>query len=93
MLSQQSAETIALNCLAWLAGNEELLPIFMGSTGANAEDLAIGAQDPDFLGSVLDFLLMDDAWILAFCADYDLPNEAPLHAQMHLSGGAGMHWT
>ena len=92
-LSQESAEEVALKCLAWLAGNEDLLPVFMGATGASADDIRQGTQNPEFLGSVLDFLLMDDAWIMAFCADENLPNEAPMAARAALPGGGQVHWT
>lgn len=92
-LSQDAAEAIALKCLAWLAGNEELLPVFLGATGASAEDLRERAQDPDFLGSVLDFVLLDDAWVMAFCAAEGLENTAPMVARAALPGGAQVNWT
>ena len=66
-LSQESAELLAVQALSWLAANEELLPVFLGSTGASASDVRDNAREPEFLASVLDFLLMDDAWIAAFC--------------------------
>ena len=60
-LSQDSAELLAVEALAWLASNDELMPVFLGSSGANASDIREMASDPDFLASVLDFILMDDA--------------------------------
>lgn len=66
MTKPNSAETVALQALAWLAGNEELLPVFQGASGAGADDLRNGATDPAFLGSVLDFVMMDDVWVVAF---------------------------
>lgn len=93
MNRQEAAETLALQALAWLAGQEELLHSFMGSTGANLTDLARDARDPVFLGAVLDFLLMDDAWIIAFCDEVGLPRTAPFEARAHLPGGAQTHWT
>ncbi|WP_422029681.1 DUF3572 domain-containing protein [Roseovarius sp.] len=92
-LEQDAAEAIALKGLAWLAGNDELLPIFLGARGASEADLRAGAQDPEFLGSVLDFILMDDAWVLAFCAETGLANSAPMAARAALPGGAQIHWT
>ncbi len=38
-MTQESAETVGLQALAWLAGNEDLLPVFLGSTGASAADV------------------------------------------------------
>ncbi len=92
-LTQQSAEILALEVLSWLVGNEELLPVFLGSTGAGEADLRQRAKDPEFLGSVLDFLLMDDAWIQAFCEASDNTPDYPLRARAALPGGAQVNWT
>ena len=64
-----------------------------GASGASEADLRAGAEDPEFLGSVLDFLLMDEAWVLAFCADTGLDTSAPMAARAALPGGAQIHWT
>ena len=56
--TQESAEVLALQALAWLAGNEDLLPTFLGSTGASEADVRAGASDPEFLGAVLDLSLI-----------------------------------
>jgi hypothetical protein len=92
-MSQESAETIALQALAWLAGNEDLLPVFLGSTGAVGDDLRERAKDADFLGSILDFLLMDDAWVVAFCDMAGLSYEKPMLARAILPGGKDVFWT
>ena len=92
-MKRESAETLALAALAWLVGNDELLPVFLGSTGAGAEDLRTRADDPVFLGSVLDFLTMDDAWVIAFCDANGLAYEAPMQARAGLPGGEMTHWT
>lgn len=91
--AQNTAETLALQCLAWLVGNEELLPVFLGSTGASETDLREQAQDPTFLGAVLDFVMMDDAWVVAFCDTNDLAYDAPMRARTALPGGAQVNWT
>lgn len=93
MKSRQSAEVLALQALAWLAGSEILLPRFLGATGAGVADLRERASDPAFLAAVLDFLLQDDAWIVAFCDSEGLPYEAPLVARRSLPGGEPVHWT
>lgn len=90
---RESAETLALQCLAWLAGNEDLLPVFMGASGVSEEDLRQGAGDPVFLGSVLDFVMMDDAWVIDFCATQGIPNESLMRARMALPGGEQVNWT
>lgn len=92
-ITRESAETVALQGLAWLAGNEELLPVFMGATGVSEDDLREQAQDPVFLGSVLDFLLMDDAWIVAFCEAQAIDPQLPMQARAALPGGEQVNWT
>ena len=92
-LSRDSAELLAIEALSWLLGEEELLPVFLGSTGANATDLRARASDPEFLASVLDFLLMDDGWIQAFCRARDYKPDFPLRARAALPGGAEVNWT
>ncbi|TCO73979.1 DUF3572 domain-containing protein [Rhodovulum euryhalinum] len=90
---RESADVVALRALAWLVGNDDLLPVFLGATGAGERDLRERAGDPDFLASVLDFLLMDDAWVIAFCDAAGLKGEAVMRARAALPGGADPHWT
>lgn len=92
-LSLDAAETVALQALAWLVTNDDLLPVFMGATGASRDDLRDQAGDPAFLGSVLDFMMMDDAWIIAFCDASTIPYDRPMQARMALPGGEQVHWT
>lgn len=93
MNGKDSAETLALQALGWLLGQEDLLPGFLSASGAAPGDLAGLARQPVFLGAVLDFLLQDDAMVMAFCDAAGLRYEAPMQARMHLPGGPGPHWT
>jgi hypothetical protein len=92
-MQREAAETVGVQALGWLAGNDELLPVFLGSTGASLDDLRAGAGDPAFLGSVLDFLMMDDAWVVAFCDAAGIAYTVPMQARAALPGGAVTHWT
>ncbi|MBO9446423.1 DUF3572 domain-containing protein [Ruegeria sp. R14_0] len=92
-ITAQSAETLALNVLGWLVGNDELLPIFLGSTGASAGDLRARAGETEFLSSVLEFLMLDDSWVIAFCDANSVPYDLPGQARAVLSGGGDVHWT
>ncbi|MFY0597693.1 MAG: DUF3572 domain-containing protein [Cognatishimia sp.] len=91
--SVEAAETLALQALSWLAGHDELMPVFLGATGASIEDLKSGANDPAFLGSVLDFITMDDQWVVEFCDLHKLDYSAPMMARQTLPGGGQVHWT
>lgn len=92
-MKSDRAEVVALQALGWLAGREELFPLFLGATGATAGQVAEAASDPGFLGAVLDFLLQDDAWIIAFCDGAGLEYGVPMQARAALPGGALPHWT
>nr|WP_255553526.1 DUF3572 domain-containing protein [Maritimibacter sp. DP1N21-5] len=91
-MTRDRAETVALTALGWLVGNDELLPVFLGATGGDAGSLRRAAEDDQALGAVLDFLTMDDNWVVALCDATGLDYRDPLAARMVLSGGE-MHWT
>jgi len=92
-MGPEQAEMIALRALGWLVGNEELCPVFMGATGSSVDDLRGRATDPAFQASVLDFITMDDAWVIAFCDANELKYEDPLQARHALPGAEMVHWT
>ena len=92
-MRRDEAEMVAVRALGWLASNDDLMPVFLGATGASAEDLRAQAGDPAFLGSVLEFLAMDDAWIVSFCDAAGLGYEVPMQARAALPGGEQVHWT
>ncbi len=92
-MQQETAETIGLQALAWLAGNDELLPVFLGATGSSTDDLSARAADPEFLGSLLDFLTMNDDWVVEFCDASGLAYDQPLAARHALPGGEQVNWT
>lgn len=92
-LSPEAAETVALQALAWLVSNDELLPVFLGATGASEGDLRARAVEAEFLGSVLEFLTLNDAWVMAFCDAGNLAYEQPMLAAQVLQGPGRTHWT
>ena len=92
-MTQDQAELLAIRALGWLAANDELWPVFLGATGAEAGALRDRAQDPEFLGALLDFLLMDDAWVVEAGAALSVTPEALVTARHALPGGAEINWT
>ncbi|AHM02503.1 hypothetical protein roselon_00036 [Roseibacterium elongatum DSM 19469] len=92
-MKQEIAETRALQVLGWLAGKDDLLPVFMGATGVAEADLRRRAAEPEFLASVLDFVLMDDAWVIG-CADAQgWPPTDIVTIRAALPGGQVPSWT
>ena len=92
-MQQVFAETQALSLLAWLAGEEEILPLFMGATGVGADDLRARAAEPEFLASVMDFLLMDDAWVVKGAEATGIPAQDFAMIRAGLPGGDLPNWT
>lgn len=91
--SRERAETLAIQALAWLAAQEDLFPVFLGASGASPAEVAQRAAEAEFLAAVLDFVLMDDAWVVGFCDAAGHPYTAPLQARALLPGGTGPNWT
>jgi hypothetical protein len=92
-MQQDTAQVLALQALAWLAADDELFPAFLTATGASTAEVRSRAGDAEFLGAVLDFLMMNDAWVVAFCDQHALPYTQPQLARAALPGGSAVHWT
>jgi len=92
-LARDAAEMMAVQVLGWLAGDDDRLGRFLAQSGAAAEDLRSQAQDPAFLGFVLDFVLADEEALLACCDALGLPPDRPIRARAALPGGDLPHWT
>ncbi|MEN8949461.1 DUF3572 domain-containing protein [Planktotalea arctica] len=92
-LSRDAAEVFSLNVLGWLVGQDEIVPVFLGATGASESDLHTEAGKPEFMLSMLDFLMMNDEWIIACCDELRVPYERIGQARQALPGGAEMSWT
>jgi Protein of unknown function (DUF3572) len=90
---RKSAETLAAQVFSWAADDADRLNAFMAMTGASPADLVRNITSPAFLGTVLDFLLTDDAMIKDFCDTRGLPYTAPMQARSMLPGGESWNWT
>ncbi|MGK2739490.1 DUF3572 domain-containing protein [Tepidicaulis sp. LMO-SS28] len=92
-MQSETAETIALQGLAYIAENESELLAFLDVTGVDIATLRANAASPHILAGVMDFLMMDDQRLLAFCEVAGVPPETPGQARQALPGGAPVHWT
>lgn len=92
-MQPEVAQTLAIQALGWIAADDEIFPIFMSATGASMTELRARVADPVFLAAVLDFLLQDDQWVVAFCDAVGHPYTAPQSARAALPGGAVVNWT
>ena len=80
------AETIALQALEFLLGDEELKAEFLSISGLSAQDITNGFKNPEFLGGVLDFLLQNELALIAFCERVGIKPEEPLRQRYSLPG-------
>ena len=92
-MRQESAQAVALQALAFLAADDELFGAFLAMAGTDARSVAARAEDPDLLVSVLDFILAEDARVLACAQAQGGRPEDILRARALLAGGEMPHWT
>ena len=53
-MTPELAETLAVQALSWLIGEDDLRDVFLGASGASEKDLRNGVLNPVFLGSLLE---------------------------------------
>ena len=92
-MQAERAQILSLQALAWLGGDEDMLVAFLQATGADTGELRARATEPVFQIAVLDFLMTNDAWVIAFCDAHAFAYTDPAAARAALPGGAIPHWT
>ncbi len=92
-MTPDAAQVLALQALGWIASDDEVFPQFLVATGLGAGDLRARAGEAEVQAAVLDFLLQDDRWVVAFCDAGGHPYTAPQAARAALPGGTETFWT
>ena len=69
---REVAEIVAVQALSFIADDPTRLGAFLAETGIGPQSLRAAAGDPQFLVSVLDFVLRDDATVKAFAKQSEL---------------------
>lgn len=90
-MEKEQAETIALKAAAHIFADEKALAGLMATSGVDPEQLRAGLADHAFLAGLLDYLLGNEALLLAFCEAADLAPDQPARAQAALTPG-GEPW-
>jgi hypothetical protein len=83
--SSDSARSLAVSALTFIAADSDRLSRFLDITGLGPANLRTAAADPAFLSSVLDYLVADEGLLVAFAADAGLKPEAVARAHAALS--------
>ena len=81
-----SARSLAVGALAFIAADSDRLTRFLNLTGLGPDNLRTAAADPAFLSSVLDYLVADEELLVAFASDAGLKPEAVARAHAALCG-------
>ena len=90
---RKSAEKLGAQAFSWVADEADRLNAFMAMTGAAPADMVRNITSAAFLGTVLDYILTEDALVIAFCDSRSLPYTSVLQARAVLPGGESWNWT
>ncbi|HEY1783743.1 MAG TPA: DUF3572 domain-containing protein [Roseiarcus sp.] len=82
----EAGRSLAVSGLAFIAADSDRLGRFLDLTGLGPHNLRTAAADPAFLDSVLDYLVADEALLVAFAADAGVKPEAVARAHAALRG-------
>ncbi|MGF7161228.1 hypothetical protein FHS85_002863 [Rhodoligotrophos appendicifer] len=85
-IGPEEAEALALRGLVFLAEEPDRIEPFLSLSGLSPADLRPAANQPAFLGAILDHILSDDTLILAFCKLERLTPELLVRARAKLPG-------
>lgn len=85
-LSRERAEILALEALAWLAGQPDAIAKFLTMSGLEVSDMRGAVSDPGLQTSVLDFILTNESLLQDFCQSASLKPEAVHTARYRLGG-------
>jgi Protein of unknown function (DUF3572) len=85
-VTRESAETLAIAALSFLAEEPERLGRFLAVTGLEAQSLRDAAREPNFLLGVLDHLAGDERLLTEFASQHELTPETVTRARDLLAG-------
>ncbi len=85
-VTAEVAETLAIQALAFLAGEPEQLGRFLAITGIGPEEIRGAAREPHFLAGVLDYLASDEPLLVAFATQIDIDPTDIVRASAVLGG-------
>lgn len=71
-ITPQTAESIAIQALSFIAADRERLGRFLAITGIGPAEIRAASGEPGFLAGVLDYLAADDRLVAAFATEAGL---------------------
>ena len=92
-MDKEIAEIRALEVLTWVLSEPDLIQVFMRVTGASQDDLRSSTLSHEFLISILDFVLMDDNWVISCSKFLSIEPSQIQIIRLSLDGGQEVNWT
>ncbi len=86
-MTEEQADTIALQALSFLVKDDDLLEQFLTHTGLTPQELKNRVRDRELLGGVLDAILINDEVLLGFCNVASLSPKTIILARQTFPGG------
>jgi hypothetical protein len=90
-LSVEEAQGIATEALLQLSKEPEQIGRFLAVSGIGPEMIREAAGEPGFLAGVLEFYMMDETLLLAFCENAGIRPTMIAAARYALAGGEENH--
>jgi hypothetical protein len=87
-IDRRAAEQLAIQALAYLAGEPERLGRFLALSGLGPETIRAAAHDSQFLAGVLDHIASDDGLLTAFAEHVEVAPDRVMQARAVLAGQA-----
>jgi hypothetical protein len=84
--TQEAAETLAIQALAFIAEEPERLGAFLAASGIGPDAIRDAAREPGFLGGVLDHMLGNESLLVAFADSAGLNPTSIARARRSLGG-------
>ncbi|MEM9630083.1 MAG: DUF3572 domain-containing protein [Pseudomonadota bacterium] len=90
-LSVEEAQGIATEALLQLSRDPEQIGRFLAFSGIGPDVIRTAASEPGFLAGVLEFYMMDEPLLLAFCENAGIRPTMMAAARYALAGGDEEH--
>ena len=85
-ITREAAEAVGVQALAYLADDPERLGRFLALSGLGPETIRAAAHDASFLAGVLEYMIGDEALLVAFAERLGAAPERVVEAQAMLAG-------
>ncbi|MCO6051982.1 DUF3572 domain-containing protein [Mesorhizobium sp. RP14(2022)] len=86
-LDQEAAQALAIQALAFVASDPDLLPRFLSITGIEADTIRLAAREPGFLAGVLQFVANHEPTLLSFAESAGIKPQTVMDAMRALPLG------